>query len=251
MHAFSAVADYSVNFILSGIIMSVAFGLAVGNYACSLVHRLPRGKPLLDKTPYCGSCGTLLGVKDLFPLFSALKLKHRCRYCGAPFPKTHSWTEAAVALLFVMTFLRYNFGEEHLLIVTLGTFLITLAAIEANDRIVMGKILLCVAVSGIVYRTLLDGTIYNFFLGGAGGLAAGLMLTFRRIKKVGHVYFPPPLAILLAVGGMCVGFERLLQFFALFAGLWLLSRLFGKWPVTVSLALAVTAAILFPGLIPL
>lgn len=248
---FSGIAEYSSSFILSGIILSAAFGLAVGNYACSLVHRLPRGKPLLDKTPYCGSCGTLLGVKDLFPIFSALMLKHRCRYCGAPFPTSHTWTELAVALLFVLTFFRHNFGESYLLIVTLGTFLITLAAIEANDRIVMGRILLCVALSGIVYRTLADGSIYGFFIGGAWGLMLGLVLKFKEIKKVGHVYMPPPLALLLAVGGICVGLHGLLAFLVSFAGFWLLGRLLGKIPITVSFGLAVMATLLYPGVIPL
>lgn len=242
---FAAAADYTFSYLLSGIIMSVAFGLAVGNYACSLVHRLPRGKPLLDKTPYCGSCGKLLEVRDLFPVFSALALKHRCRYCGTPFPASHTWTEAATALLFTLAFLQYNFGETYLLIVTVGTFLITLAAIEANDGIVMGKVLACAALSGIVYRVLLDGSIYGFLLGGVWGLLAGLALQFRQIKKIGHVYVPPPLAALLAAGGLCVGISQLPAFLALFFGLWLLGRLLGKMPITVPFGLAVAAVLLF------
>lgn len=251
MPVFSPAADYSFNYVLSGIIMSVAFGLAVGNYACSLVHRLPRNKPLLDKTPYCGSCGKLLEVRDLFPVFSALALKHRCRYCGTPFPTSHTWTEALTALLFVLAFFQYNFSEQYLLIITLGTFLITLAAIEANDKIILAKVLLCIALSGIVYRTLLDGSIYGFFTGGAAGLVVGLALTFRQIKKVGHVYVPPPLSLLLAVGGLCVGIQGLPLFLALFAGGWLLGRLLGKIPITVPFGLAVILAVLYPGLIPL
>jgi leader peptidase (prepilin peptidase)/N-methyltransferase len=240
----AAVSGIPFNYVLCGVILAVTFGLAVGNYACSLVHRLPRGKLLLDKTPYCGSCGALLSVKDLFPMISAMLLKHRCRYCGTKFPTSHTWTEALVALLFVLTFLQHGFTEQFFLIAFIGVFLITLAAIEANDHMIMRKVLLCVAVSGMLYRVLLDGTIYNFF---AGALFAGLIGTaimHKRIEKVGHIYVLPVLAQLLAVGGLCVGAHNLPLFLALFAVLYVVGRLF-KLPVTVPFGLAVMVPVLY------
>src|SRR5689334_22737308 len=128
---FNGVLGVPFGFVLCGVIWAVALGFAAGNYACSLVHRLPRGRLILDKKPYCGNCGTLLRVKDLFPVVSAFMLRHRCRYCGAPFPVSHTWTEILVGLLFVLAYLRYGYGDQFVLVVFLGTFLITLAAIEA------------------------------------------------------------------------------------------------------------------------
>src|ERR1700733_4243052 len=118
-----AVVGIKFGYILCGIIWAIALGFAAGNYACSLVHRLPRGRLILDKKPYCGSCGTLLQVRDLFPVVSALLLRHRCRYCGAPFPVSHTWTELLVGLLFVLTFLEHSFSEQFLLITAIGVFL--------------------------------------------------------------------------------------------------------------------------------
>ena len=105
----TAIQTMQPNYMWSGIIWAVVMGLALGNYACSLIHRLPRGRLLLDKAPYCGSCGTLLQVKDLFPVISAVLLRHRCRYCGTPFPISHTVTELLLAGLFV--FLR-NFDRS-------------------------------------------------------------------------------------------------------------------------------------------
>src|ERR1700733_1151224 len=105
---FDAVWDIKIGYVLCGIIWAVALGFAVGNYACSLVHRLPRGRLILDKPPYCGHCGEPLQTRDLFPVVSALLLRHRCRYCHTPFPVSHTWTELLVGLLFVLTYFEYN-----------------------------------------------------------------------------------------------------------------------------------------------
>jgi prepilin signal peptidase PulO-like enzyme (type II secretory pathway) len=241
---FAAVAELSPVYIVCGIIWALVLGLTAGNYACSLVHRLPRGKLLLDKAPYCGQCGTLLGVKDLFPVISALLLKHRCRYCGTPFPTSHTWTEALVALLFILAFFRYGFTEYFLLVVLIGVFLITLAAIEANDGTVMGKVLLCIAVPAMVYRTLLDGTIYNFFSGGFFGLIIGAAVQYSHIKKTGHIYALPVLAYVLAVGGISVGLQNLPGFLALFAVLYLVCRVL-KLPLTVAFGVSVLRCVLY------
>lgn len=246
-----AVQNTPFGFILCGIILSVTFGLAVGNYACSLVHRLPRGKLILDKTPYCGSCGHLLDVKDLFPVFSALLLKHRCRYCSQPFPTSHTWTEVLVALLFVLAYLKFGFGQEYFMVALLGVFLITLAAIEANEHMILSKVLLCVALSGIVLRTLFDQVIFGFFGGGFIGLIIGLLLTHKQVKRVGHIYSVPPLAMLTAVGGMCTGTEKLPVFLALFAVFYVVGKLFGKLPITVPFGLAVMLPVMYPAIFSL
>lgn len=242
------VQGISFSYVLCGIIWAVALGLAVGNYACSLVHRLPRGKLLLDKPPYCGSCGTLLKTKDLFPVISAVLLRHRCRYCNAPFPTSHTWTEILVALLFVLAFLQHGFSEPFYLIVFIGVFLITLAAIHANEGIIMGKVLLCVVVAGMLYRTLQDGSIYGFFAGGLFGLILGTVIKYKDVRRVGHIYSLPQLAQLLAVGGICVGAHAFPAFLVLFGVFYIAGKLAGKIPLTVPFGFAIMLPVLYPAL---
>lgn len=55
------------HFMLCGIILMLAIGPAVGNYACSVVYRLPRGKTPFERHPYCGHCNADLKPIDLFP----------------------------------------------------------------------------------------------------------------------------------------------------------------------------------------
>lgn len=253
---FDAIQGVAFGYVICGIIWAVAIGFAVGNYACSLVHRLPRGRLILDKKPYCGTCGTALQVRDLFPVVSALLLRHRCRYCGTPFPVSHTWTELLVGLLFTLAYFQYGFSERFLLVACIGVFLIVLAAIEANEKMIMGKILLCVTVFGMLYRVLLDGTIYGFFEGGFFGLALGTLLWRKGIKPVGHVFSLPVQAQLLAIGGLCAGLQDLPVFLAAFAAFYALDglarRLFhaANPPlITVSFGFAVILPVLYPGLV--
>jgi prepilin signal peptidase PulO-like enzyme (type II secretory pathway) len=214
---------------------------------------LPRGRLLLDKKPYCGTCGTLLQVKDLFPVFSALLLRHKCRYCGTPFPVSHTWTEVLVGFLFVFAFLQHSFSDHFLLIVCLGIFLITLAAIEANERMIMGKVLLTIIVFGMLNRTLVDHTIYNFFLGGMYGLLLSALVWRKDIKPAGHIFVLPTPMTLSAVGALCVGGDNVLAFFAFFAVFyaidWLVRKLFRAKSgplITVAFGLAVMIPVMYP-----
>lgn len=250
---FDAVWDMKIGYVLCGIIWSLACGFAVGNYACSLVHRLPRGKLILDKTPYCGNCGTLLQTVDLFPVFSALWLRHRCRYCKQPYPVSHTWTELLVGLLFVLAFFKYSYGQEFLLVSIIGVFLITLAAIEANDDIIMGKILLCLVVAGMIYRTFTDHSIYGFI---EGALIGGLVSAFlwrKQIQKVGHIYVLPPAAMMITAGALCVGEKQLLTFaiFMLaFCGIFFIfaSLRHKKFILSVPFGFSVMLLVLYPQL---
>ncbi len=250
---FDAIWDMKIGYVLCGIIWSLACGFAVGNYACSLVHRLPRGKLMLDKPPYCGNCGTLLQTADLFPVFSALWLRHKCRYCKQSYPVSHTWTELLVGLLFVLAFFQHGYGENFILIAFIGVFLITLAAIEANDNIIMSKILLCLVVCGMVYRTLIDGSIYGFTQAALTGLIFSAFLWRKQVKKVGHIYTLPPAAQMITVGALCAGQKQLLLFAALMlaftAFFFLLASIrHKKLTLSVPFGLAVMLPVLYPKL---
>jgi hypothetical protein len=253
---FDAVEGLEWNLIAAGVVWALALGFAAGNYACSLVHRLPRGRLLLDKKPYCGNCGTMLAVKDLFPVISAVSLGHRCRYCKQSFPLSHTWTEIIVGLVFVLAFLQYNFSEQFLFIVLLGTFLITLAAIHTNEGVVMGRVVLCIAIFGLLFRVLQDHTIYNAFDGALYSGLAGVLIWRKQIKPVAHVYSVPDPVLLLLVGGMCVGASQMFLFWGLFAGCYIAAWVFKKLsgsekPVllTKPFFIAMMVPILYPELV--
>ncbi len=253
---FDAIEGIKFGYVLCGIIWAITLGFAAGNYACSLVHRLPRGRLILDKKPYCGNCSHPLDVKDLFPVISAVLLRHRCRYCRQPFPVSHTWTEILVGLLFVFTFFKYGFSEQFLLVVLVGIFYITLAAIQSNEGVIMGRIVLCIAVFGLLFRVLQDHTIYLAFNAALYGAVLGALLWRKDVKPVGHIFSVPKPALLLTVGGLCVGENDVVVFWALALVFYIIDWavrkiLRAKKPalITVSFGLATMVPVMYPGLI--
>ncbi len=239
-----AMQTMQVNYMWSGIIWAVVMGLALGNYACSLIHRLPRGRLLLDKAPYCGSCGTLLQVKDLFPVISAVLLRHRCRYCRTPFPISHTVTELFLATFFVLTFLQYDFSDRAILVVVISTFLTILAAIEVNEKLIMGKVMICVIVAGMLLRTYLDAGLFNFVQGGLYGVIIGAIIWRKSITREGHIYRLPKQAELMAMAGICVGATSfpifLLLFVLSYAATWSLAKILQKpFRITIAFSFAI------------
>jgi prepilin signal peptidase PulO-like enzyme (type II secretory pathway) len=250
---FDYVWTMKIGYVLCGIIWSFVCGISIGNYACSMVHRLPRGRLMLDKPPYCGSCGTLLKTVDLFPVFSAVLLRHKCRYCKTPFPVSHTWTEFLVGLLFVLLFFKYGYGESFVLIGCISVFFITLAAIETNENMIMGKILLCIAVAGAINRAMLDGGIYNLFYAALYALVIAVVLWRKQVKKVGHIYTMPPQAWLFVAGALCVGallFQKYLIVLAAFSATFYLFALIRRKPfkLSIPLGLATTLILMYPSI---
>ncbi|MEQ1705555.1 MAG: prepilin peptidase [Rickettsiales bacterium] len=225
---FPAMQSMETRFIWAGIIWAVVMGLAAGNYACSLIHRLPRGRLLLDKAPYCGSCGTLLQVRDLFPVFSAMLLRHRCRYCGTSFPISHTVTEILLASIFVLAFLRYGFGDMFILVCFLASFLIILAAIEVNEKLIMGKVMIMVIVTGMLTRMDIDEGLFGFVLGGLFGAIIGAVIWRKSITKEGHIYRLPKQAELMAMAGICVGSAAFPKFLLLLVGAYIVTWVIAK-----------------------
>lgn len=62
-------------------------GAAIGSFLNVVIYRLPRGISLNNpKNSFCPNCRHQLTVLDLFPLFSYLFLRGRCRHCKVKVP---------------------------------------------------------------------------------------------------------------------------------------------------------------------
>lgn len=94
------------------IIVLAVLGLCLGSFANALVWRLheQKGKKpkkelsILSGRSMCPHCRHELAAKDLVPLFSWLALKGKCRYCGRAISAQYPVVEAAVAALFVASY---------------------------------------------------------------------------------------------------------------------------------------------------
>lgn len=57
-------------------------GTFFGSFFTLAVYRIPKKEDILIKHSYCPNCNHKLGLFDLFPIWSYILLKGKCRYCG-------------------------------------------------------------------------------------------------------------------------------------------------------------------------
>ncbi len=96
-----------------------ALGLAAGSFLNVLIARLPYEKSIVWPGSRCFSCFAPIRFTDNLPILGYLRLRGKCRACGAKFSPRYLWVEigtglAFVALFFVEVVLQAQGGPEFL-----------------------------------------------------------------------------------------------------------------------------------------
>lgn len=171
---------------LAGLIFMCVLGPAVGNYACSVVYRLPRGQTPFEKRPYCGHCGTMLQPRDLFPILSYVLARGCCRYCKGNIPSCYTWIEVWCLLIFVVHFLLFGIDERFLLLTSYAVFLVILAYIALQSQFVSSFMMMLAINMVALWRSMDEGSVLPWFQGGVvfGFVAMAVWQLSKRGKGV-------------------------------------------------------------------
>lgn len=84
------------------------FGAAIGSFLNVCIYRMPLGKSIVSPPSACPSCGQPIRWFDNIPLFSYLKLRARCRHCGALFTARYFLVELLTAVMFLTIWLTFG-----------------------------------------------------------------------------------------------------------------------------------------------
>lgn len=199
---------------LCGSIIMFMLGIAAGNYATSIIYRLPKGLVIANDPPYCECEKRMyLSKRDLFPFFSWFLNKGQCRFCDIKIPITYTIVEFLCGFLFVANWISYGMGEELVLVLAIDVVFICVAAIYYNEARLFPALLFVLGGVGAVHRTLLDGNTTEFVAGGYLGLMLGIVLWGLEMLMQRQKKPFPDYAVILAMGGLCVGREQLIVFF--------------------------------------
>jgi leader peptidase (prepilin peptidase)/N-methyltransferase len=156
---------------------AATFGLLIGSFLNVVAYRLPRGESLATPGSHCPSCDTPVRAYDNIPLLSWLLLRGRCRKCSEPIGRRYPAVEALTAALFAAVAVAHAHDTTMLVLgIVLVAFLVPIALIDADHRIIPNKLTLPAAVLGIVLGTVLDpgGEVERLIAGAAGALVLGL-----------------------------------------------------------------------------
>ena len=129
-----------------GIIFAALIGLAVGSFLNVCIDRLPAGKSVVHPPSFCDSCNTPLARKDMFPVFSYLWLRGRCRACGAVIPRRVLLVEILGGLIFALLYWQFGLSLQSAVFTFYFLVLLLIFFIDLEHQLILNKIVYPVAI---------------------------------------------------------------------------------------------------------
>ena len=83
------------------LILAFILGSVFGSFLNCVTDRIINHEKWWTGRSKCDSCGHVLSILDLFPVFSYLFLKGKCRYCGAKLSINYVLSETVLGVLFL------------------------------------------------------------------------------------------------------------------------------------------------------
>jgi len=135
------------------------FGLVIGSFLNCLIYRLETKGNFLKGRSFCPYCRHILALRDLFPVFSFLFLKGKCRYCkkkiSFQYPLVELFTGFLFVLVFNFVFYNQSFIFESILsflfLIVISCFLVVIFVFDLKHYLIPDR---------VVYPAIVISTIY-------------------------------------------------------------------------------------------
>lgn len=105
------------------------YGIVIGSFLNVCIYRIPQKESIMPRS-HCMNCGGTLHWYDMFPVFSYIILRGRCRNCGAKISKQYPLIEALDGILYVIIFMANGINVSSVLYCLMTSVLIVLAMID-------------------------------------------------------------------------------------------------------------------------
>ena len=116
----------SINIYLNYIAVAI-FGLIIGSFLNVVILRFDDLKSMVKTRSHCPKCKKQIAWYDLFPFFSYLLLKGKCRSCKEKISIQYPLVEVATALVFSLLFWKFGLSLEFaVLLVISGLLMVVL-----------------------------------------------------------------------------------------------------------------------------
>lgn len=186
------------------------YGIVIGSFLNVCVYRIPKDESIVTVGSHCMNCGHPLKWTDLFPLFSWLFLKGRCRYCGAEISAQYPLVEGLNGILYLAVFAVNGWNWNSILYCIMTSTLLVISLIDYRTMLIPTMADVVLLVVGIVHLLLnLDNWLYyvlGFFAVSIFLLACALL--FRAVTGKGGLGLGD--VELMACAGLCIGWGHAL-----------------------------------------
>ena len=113
-------------------VMAFVFGSVIGSFLNVVILRTPLKQSIITEPSHCFSCGHRLAWYDMFPIFSWIVLRGRCRYCKAKISPRYMIIEAVTAVSYCLAYLRLGWSLELAYAFVLFAVLVVLSGVDID-----------------------------------------------------------------------------------------------------------------------
>lgn len=205
------------------LVLCICAGLVMGSALNCLAWRMAHGEKWSGGRSHCPSCGHVLTIRDLIPVFSWLSQKGKCRYCKAKVSVRYPLSELGLAVIYVSLLLAFDLSLETLQYLLLASCLFCLSLVDLEIQEIPDRFLILPAVTRLLYQFFLGGglsAVWNSLWHGllVGGILLAFVLLMDKVlgkESMGGgdikllamlaLYFPLPGVLLLVFTAALVG----------------------------------------------
>lgn len=108
------------------------FGSVIGSFLNVVILRTPLKQSIITEPSHCFSCGHRLAWYDMFPIFSWIFLRGKCRYCKAKISPRYMIVEAVTAAAYCLAYLRFGWSWELAYSAVLFAVLVVLSGVDID-----------------------------------------------------------------------------------------------------------------------
>lgn len=126
----------STYILVYSLIVAFLLGAVFGSFLNCAAVRIVNKESVVKGRSHCMSCGHVLGVLDLIPLFSWLFLGGKCRYCKAKVSARYFLAELFMAVMTLLCVLRFDLSFLTLRNFILLCCLFALSMVDIDSMII-------------------------------------------------------------------------------------------------------------------
>jgi prepilin signal peptidase PulO-like enzyme (type II secretory pathway) len=116
------------------IVFGAVLGLIFGSFGTVIAYRVPRGENIAVGRSHCPNCGRTITAIENVPVFSFLFLRGRCRGCGNRISPRYPLIELTTAVLFALSFVKFDFTLEAFVYSFFFWILVVLSVIDLETK---------------------------------------------------------------------------------------------------------------------